>query len=166
MVKSDRRAWWIAAGLSGLISGIFGPLIGSIIVFGADLVHHRTSSLGDLFKSLLELFGGAWLFAVILFGLPGFIFGCCGGLLLKLFAAKCRSGKGVIVLGAILGLALGSAAPLSLMVYGLVGYGYSWSLPIGYIPLGAVSGAACGVVMTWLLRSRRLLELSAHQTNI
>lgn len=136
--------------------GVFGPLIGSIIVFGySALTNDRPSSFGEFIKLLSWLFSFTWLFAVTLFGVPGFVLGCCGGLLLKLLAAKCRSGTSVVVLGAILGLVLGSVVPLPLN-------GYGFNLPLAYIPLGAASGAACGVILTWLLRSRRLLDLSAR----
>jgi len=39
MTKPDKRSWWKAAGLGGLVGGVFGPLIGSMIIFSADLVH-------------------------------------------------------------------------------------------------------------------------------
>lgn len=157
MIRLEKRAWWTAAGLSGLMCGVFGPLVGLIIVFGyATLTNDKPRSFGDFASSLLPLLTSGWLTAVMIFGVPGFVLGCCGGVLLKLLAAKCLSGRSFVVFGAVLGLVLGSAVPL--LPYIVPG----WNLPLAYIPLGAASGAALGVIMTWLLRSTGLLDLSAR----
>jgi hypothetical protein len=165
MMKSDRRAWWIAAGLSGLICGLVGPLIGFIVPFVAALPSYRSGDIASSFGGFLLFVGLMWLFAVKIFGLPGFILGCCGGLLLKWLAAKCRSEKGVIGVGAVLGLALGSAVNWPLVAIGVYdrtkvdSYTALQSFK-GYTLLGALSGMVCGILMAWLLRSRGLIRLS------
>ena len=153
MRASTKRDWWMAAGFSGFVCGLFGPLIGLIILSGWDLIRNKPGSPVPLV--------GYWPFAVTLFGVPGFILGCCDGLLLKLLAARCHSRKGVVALGAILGLALGSAVPLAFSVHEYVANHWNWNgwnWPLAYTALGAASGAVCGVIMAWLLRSRRLLD--------
>jgi len=161
MPESIKRDWWMAAGFSGLVCGLIGPLIGLVIFSGWELIRNRAASP--------VRFIAYWPFAVMLFGVPGFILGGCGGLMLKLFAAKCRSINGVIALGAVLGLALGSAVPLAYNVHEYIVNCWNWdgwNGPAWFIALGAASGAVCGVIMAWLLRSRRLLDLSALPTRI
>jgi hypothetical protein len=156
-----KRDWWMAAGLSGFVCGLFGPLVGLAILSGWDLIRN-----GAVFPVHLL---ASWRFAVTLFGMPGFILGGFGGLLLKSLAAKCRSTNGVIAVGASIGLALGSAVPLAFCVYEQIVNRWSWNSwnwPLGYIALGAASGAVCGVIMIWLLRSGRLLALPVLPSHI
>lgn len=151
----------MAAGLGGLICGLLGPLVGLVVFAVANLRGGNSyTGLSDLLLSI----GIMWLYAEIAFGVPGFILGCCGGLLLRVLAARCRSIKNLIMVGIIVGLALGSAVPLWVVAYEWKVFGFTANY-VRLMLLGAFSGVVCGLVMTWLLRSRRLLHLSAHQSH-
>ena len=159
--RLGKREWWMAAGLSGVICGLLGPQIGVVALFLWTSVLSVILHMGPypgLHEVLLSL-GIMSVYAEVAFGIPGFVLGCCGGLLLKAVATKQRSIKDVSKRGMIVGLVLGSVVPSWLLVTD------GWKTVGVLAILGAFSGVVCGLVMTWLLRSRRLLNLSAHQSH-
>jgi hypothetical protein len=86
------------------------------------------------------------------FGVPGFLLGCCGGLLLRYLSARCRFVKSFVVRGAIAGLAMGSAVPLPFIVL--------QEVRIGFLAVRAFSGLVCALLTMWLLLATRLVKLT------
>jgi len=153
MEGSNKRYSWIAAVLSGLVCGLLGPLIGVVVVLVPGVVN-GTSSAGT--RELLQAVVGMWPYAEMMFGVPGFVFGCCGGLLLKTLVSRSPSTKAIIFRAVLLGLALGAAVPFWLL-------DKSWKLAGAYALLGAFSGIICALLVLWLLCSIRLLDLTASK---
>jgi len=168
MANSSKREWWITAALGGAICGIFGPLLGVVVFFLWAAAVSAVLHLGSPDShELLQSIGIVSLSAEIMFGVPGLVLGCCGGLVLKLLAAR-RPSANLMKMGITLGVGLGSLVPLWLLVL----FWKLWKtlddfIFLGiYVLLGAFIGMLCGIVLTRLLRSRRLLETKTHESLI
>ncbi len=155
MMAGHKGEWWKAALLSGAVSGIVGPGIGTAALLLAN------ASVANLIQALID-FLRYWLVAVVIIGPVAFVLGCAGGLLLKALTAKCASMGAVVVIAATLGLSFGSAVPFGVVVVSTLtepGHFINWSATKATAGTGAIAGLVCAILVLCLLRLTELLHL-------
>lgn len=142
-----------AALLSAIVCGVIGP--GLPVLARAPFAIANGSSFRDGL-SRLPAIPVVWAGAILLVGPVGFLLGTVFGVLLQVIAQKLRSKWSAIIVAVLLGLGFGSAVPVVSIAIGL----RSTYDTIGEMADAAPTGAACGLLVLWLLQRTRLLDPS------
>jgi hypothetical protein len=153
------RHKWKAALIGALISSLVGPGV-PLLVMACVAVRH-SSSIREAASIIFNL-PVWWICPLIPVGPPAFVLGGAGGVLLQNLAARSRSMKIVITQAAVLGLVLGSLVPFCSAA---LGWGPTYNFKenvIGGLPVSAATGVVCALVVLWLLRRWRLLQLRGN----
>lgn len=148
-----KRVRWKAALIGAVVCGFIGP--GLPLLVNAAFVVAVASSFRDGLSRLAPILP-YWVVATIFVGPAAFLLGAAYGVLLQAIAQKFQSDGWVILLiAALLGLGFGSAVPFVSVAIGLR---ITYDL-IGEMRTAGPTGVACGILVFWLFRNRRLLWL-------
>ena|ERR1039457_1157627 len=146
-----KRAPWLRAGFAGaVICGVLGPALPLLVLIPVSAFKDASS-----FEALrtLAAFPVAWLFALIPMGLPGAIFGVLGAVWIR-FRSSGLAPRRLFLETGLLGTLLGAIVPLTTLIFGWGGFRTVLS---GYVPVGAITGAVCALLVLLTLRKRGLL---------
>ncbi len=159
MLSEKSKAAIAGAALCGLI----GPGTALLLL---EVEAFRPSSLRETAAIIMVVLKG-WFFAFATVGPAAFVLGAIGGLLPRRLVRKHHSMKVVLVPTAVLGLALGIAAPLVVMIIGGIfgprdGSYSSQKEAVGVLPVAALTGVICAFLLLWLFHSTRLLYSSGE----
>lgn len=147
---------WKSALIGAAICGIAGPTIGVILL---NVYLWRLQWLAGAPIILFE----EWVVASLGFGPPAFFLGAIGAIILQRLIRQRGSIKGALIETAALGLTLGSVVPVTTNVACA-----AWARAQGLnlrndeilfeLPLAAITGIICELLVLWLLHRMQLLS--------
>ena len=145
---------WTSVVLGATVGGLIGPGMGLLLLEAQVL---RPSSLREVLTLIFITLKG-WIYAFIAVGPTAIVLGAVYGVLLHILWPKLRSMKTTVIVSSFLGMFLGSAVVVigSSIPYFFYPPAFRPKQEIlGMVPLGALTGVLCALLVVLLLRRIR-----------
>jgi uncharacterized membrane protein YeaQ/YmgE (transglycosylase-associated protein family) len=149
------KAKWKCALIGAGICGIVGPVIAVILL---DLFLIRPPSVRAASRMIFE----EWVIASVGFSPPALLLGAVGAVVLQRLNQQGRPMKVALLQTAVLGLILGSAVPVIFeFVFDAIMRPREYSSKsdlLTLLPIAAVTGTICELLVFWQLRRTNLID--------